>query len=42
MTKNKVIEAAVLPDMLDPAIIPVQPLNMTAKTVVKVIIFPVV
>lgn len=30
------------PDMLEPAIIPVQPLNITAKTVAKVIIFPVV
>lgn len=30
------------PDMLEPAMIPVQPLNITAKTVAKVIIFPVV
>lgn len=30
------------PDMLEPAMIPVQPLNMTAKTVAKLIIVPVV
>ena len=31
-----------VPDMLDPVIMPVQPLNTTAKTVAKFIILPVV
>ena len=30
------------PDMLEPAMMPVQPLNMTANTVAKVIMVPVV
>ena len=33
---------AILPDMLDPAMIPVQPLNMTANTLAKLIMAPVV
>lgn len=31
-----------LPDMLEPAMMPVQPLNITAKTELKLIICPVV
>lgn len=31
----------IVPDMLEPAMIPVQPLNMTANTVVNVIVAPV-
>lgn len=32
----------IVPDMLDPAMIPVQPLNMTANTVAKLMMAPVV
>lgn len=32
----------ILPDMLEPAMIPVQPLNMTANTVAKLMTAPVV
>lgn len=39
---SKMKKKILLPDMLEPAMIPVQPLNITANTVAKVIMVPVV